>query len=66
MSSQGLCFLPKAECDVRDVEVARAIRLGKTTIEPVAFRVPRVKVRVTLILESEKLIIIINFIIGYF
>uniref|UniRef100_A0A8C2GFE2 Coronin n=1 Tax=Cyprinus carpio TaxID=7962 RepID=A0A8C2GFE2_CYPCA len=42
---KGLCFLPKAECDVRDVEVARAIRLGKTTIEPVAFRVPRVKVR---------------------
>uniref|UniRef100_A0A9J8AZC9 Coronin n=1 Tax=Cyprinus carpio carpio TaxID=630221 RepID=A0A9J8AZC9_CYPCA len=39
----GLCFLPKAECNVRDVEVARAIRLGKTTIEPVAFRVPRVK-----------------------
>uniref|UniRef100_A0A671T8H5 Coronin n=1 Tax=Sinocyclocheilus anshuiensis TaxID=1608454 RepID=A0A671T8H5_9TELE len=42
---KGLCFLPKAECDVCDVEVARAIRLGKTTIEPVAFRVPRVKVR---------------------
>uniref|UniRef100_A0A9J8CNV2 Coronin n=1 Tax=Cyprinus carpio carpio TaxID=630221 RepID=A0A9J8CNV2_CYPCA len=42
---KGLCFLPKAECNVRDVEVARAIRLGKTTIEPVAFRVPRVKVR---------------------
>uniref|UniRef100_A0A9J7ZMW9 Coronin n=1 Tax=Cyprinus carpio carpio TaxID=630221 RepID=A0A9J7ZMW9_CYPCA len=40
---KGLCFLPKAECNVRDVEVARAIRLGKTTIEPVAFRVPRVK-----------------------
>uniref|UniRef100_A0A8C2KS76 Coronin n=1 Tax=Cyprinus carpio TaxID=7962 RepID=A0A8C2KS76_CYPCA len=39
----GLCFLPKTECDVRDVEVARAIRLGKSTIEPVAFRVPRVK-----------------------
>lgn len=45
MSSQGLCFLPKIECDVRDVEVARAIRLGKSTIEPVAFRVPRVRVR---------------------
>lgn len=45
LSSQGLCFLPKTECDVRDVEVARAIRLGKTTIEPVAFRVPRVRVK---------------------
>ncbi|KAG1927038.1 coronin-1C [Pimephales promelas] len=42
---KGLCFLPKTECDVCDVEVARAVRLGKTTIEPVAFRVPRVRVR---------------------
>ncbi|XP_051573038.1 coronin-7 isoform X3 [Myxocyprinus asiaticus] len=40
---KGLCFLPKTECDVRDVEVARAIRLSKTTIEPLAFRVPRVR-----------------------
>lgn len=50
---QGLCFLPKTECDVRDVEVARAVRLGKTTIEPVAFKVPRVKVRETFIPESK-------------
>ncbi|XP_066497834.1 coronin-7 isoform X1 [Hoplias malabaricus] len=40
---KGLSFLPKTECDVRDVEIARAIRLGKTTIEPVAFQVPRVR-----------------------
>ncbi|KAF4092609.1 hypothetical protein AMELA_G00022710, partial [Ameiurus melas] len=40
---KGLCFLPKTVCDVRDVEVARAVRLGKTTIEPVAFKVPRVR-----------------------
>uniref|UniRef100_W5LHR0 Coronin n=1 Tax=Astyanax mexicanus TaxID=7994 RepID=W5LHR0_ASTMX len=40
---QGLSVLPKVECDVRDVEIARAIRLGKTTIEPVAFKVPRVR-----------------------
>uniref|UniRef100_A0AAR2KUL8 Coronin n=1 Tax=Pygocentrus nattereri TaxID=42514 RepID=A0AAR2KUL8_PYGNA len=40
---KGLCFLTKTECDVRDVEIARAIRLGKTTIEPVAFKVPRVR-----------------------
>lgn len=39
-----MCFLPKTVCDVRDVEVARAVRLGKTTIEPVAFKVPRVRV----------------------
>lgn len=41
---QGLCFLPKTSCDVRDVEVARAVRLSKTTIEPVSFKVPRVRV----------------------
>lgn len=41
---QGLQFLPKSECDVREVEVARALRLRHTSIEPIAFRVPRVKV----------------------
>lgn len=41
---QGLAFLPKTECNVRDVEIAVALMLTKTTIEPVAFRVPRVKV----------------------
>ena len=42
--AQGLAFLPKTECDVREVEVARGMMLSKTTIEPVAFRVPRVRV----------------------
>uniref|UniRef100_W5M378 Coronin n=1 Tax=Lepisosteus oculatus TaxID=7918 RepID=W5M378_LEPOC len=40
---KGLVFLPKTECNVPDVEFARALRLSKTSIEPVAFRVPRVK-----------------------
>ncbi|KAL2101708.1 hypothetical protein ACEWY4_003469 [Coilia grayii] len=40
---KGFSFLPKTSCDVRDVEIARALRLSKTTIEPVAFRVPRVR-----------------------
>ncbi|XP_053370623.1 coronin-7-like isoform X3 [Clarias gariepinus] len=40
---KGLCFMPKTVCDVRDVEVARAVRLSKTSIEQVAFKVPRVK-----------------------
>ncbi|XP_070779150.1 coronin-7 [Enoplosus armatus] len=40
---KGLAFLPKTECNVRDVEIAVALMLTKTTIEPVAFRVPRVK-----------------------
>lgn len=42
---QGLAFLPKTECNVRDVEIAVGLMLTKTTIEPVAFRAPRVKVR---------------------
>ncbi|KAM9745932.1 coronin-7-like isoform 1-T1 [Menidia menidia] len=40
---KGLAFLPKTACNVRDVEIAVGLMLTKTTIEPVAFRVPRVK-----------------------
>uniref|UniRef100_A0A674IQV1 Coronin n=1 Tax=Terrapene triunguis TaxID=2587831 RepID=A0A674IQV1_9SAUR len=40
---KGFVFLPKTECDVREVEFARALRLRQSSIEPVAFRVPRVK-----------------------
>ncbi|XP_059204248.1 coronin-7 [Centropristis striata] len=40
---KGLAFLPKTECNVRDVEIAVGLLLTKTSIEPVAFRVPRVK-----------------------
>nr|XP_056722251.1 coronin-7 [Euleptes europaea] len=40
---KGFQFLPKPECDVREVEVARALRLRQSSIEPVAFRVPRIK-----------------------
>ena len=40
---EGLAFLHKNVCDVRAVEFARAFRLTNTTIEPVAFSVPRVK-----------------------
>lgn len=42
---QGLAFLPKTQCNVHDVEIAVALMLTKSTIEPVAFKVPRVKVR---------------------
>lgn len=41
---QGLAFLPKTECNVHEVEIASGLMLTKTTIEPVAFSVPRVKV----------------------
>ncbi|KAK9535091.1 hypothetical protein VZT92_007493 [Zoarces viviparus] len=40
---KGLAFLPKSECNVRDVEIAVGLIITKTAIEPVAFRVPRVK-----------------------
>uniref|UniRef100_A0A8V5FLE5 Coronin n=1 Tax=Melopsittacus undulatus TaxID=13146 RepID=A0A8V5FLE5_MELUD len=40
---KGFIFLPKTVCEVREVEFARALRLGQSTLEPVAFHVPRVK-----------------------
>ncbi|XP_009880266.1 PREDICTED: coronin-7-like [Charadrius vociferus] len=40
---KGFIFLPKTSCEVREVEFARALRLGQSTLEPVAFHVPRVK-----------------------
>ncbi|KAM6957237.1 coronin-7 [Aplochiton taeniatus] len=40
---KGLAFLPKTECDIPDVEVARGLRLSKTNIEPISFKVPRVR-----------------------
>jgi len=41
---QALSFLPKSSVDVRQVELARAMRLTSNSIEPVTFRVPRLKV----------------------
>jgi len=40
---QGFAFLPKIVCSIKDVEFARAFRLSTSTIEPIAFTVPRVK-----------------------
>uniref|UniRef100_A0A8B9D0B6 Coronin n=1 Tax=Anser brachyrhynchus TaxID=132585 RepID=A0A8B9D0B6_9AVES len=40
---KGFVFLRKTACDVREVEFTRALRLGQGALEPVAFRVPRVK-----------------------
>jgi coronin-7 len=40
---QAVCFLPKDLCDVRKVEIARAVRLCKTTVEPVFIKVPRTR-----------------------
>ncbi|KAB0382844.1 hypothetical protein FD755_004761 [Muntiacus reevesi] len=40
---KGFILLPKIECDVREVEFARCLRLRQTSLEPVAFRLPRVR-----------------------
>ncbi|XP_072459462.1 coronin-7 [Notamacropus eugenii] len=40
---KGFAFLPKTECEVQQVEFARGLRLRQTSLEPVAFRLPRVK-----------------------
>uniref|UniRef100_A0A7M4E3D2 Coronin n=1 Tax=Crocodylus porosus TaxID=8502 RepID=A0A7M4E3D2_CROPO len=40
---KGFVFLPKTTCNVREVEFARALRLRQSSVEPVVFKVPRVK-----------------------
>lgn len=40
---KGLQCLRKIDCDVREVEILRAFRLCNSSLEPVGFRVPRVK-----------------------
>uniref|UniRef100_A0A182VT39 Coronin n=1 Tax=Anopheles minimus TaxID=112268 RepID=A0A182VT39_9DIPT len=41
--TQGLSFLGKNHCDVATVEFARALRLTNGTVEPLSFKVPRIK-----------------------
>uniref|UniRef100_A0A182KAP6 Coronin n=1 Tax=Anopheles christyi TaxID=43041 RepID=A0A182KAP6_9DIPT len=41
--TQGLSFLGKNQCDVVAVEFARALRLTNSTVEPLSFTVPRLK-----------------------
>ncbi|KAB1252047.1 Coronin-7 [Camelus dromedarius] len=40
---KGFILLPKTECEVQEVEFARCLRLRQTSLEPVAFRLPRVR-----------------------
>ncbi|XP_011374774.1 coronin-7 isoform X2 [Pteropus vampyrus] len=40
---KGFILLPKTECDVLEVEFARCLRLRQTSLEPVSFRLPRVR-----------------------
>jgi hypothetical protein len=46
---QAVSFLPKSVCNVREVEYARALRLTKAAIELIEFKVPRNRVRSTLL-----------------
>lgn len=43
---QGLSFLTKNHCDVRNVEFAKSYRLTNNSIEPLSFTVPRLKVTI--------------------
>ena len=43
-SHQSLVFLPKILCDVKRVEVGYGVRLCASSIEPLVFKIPRVKV----------------------
>lgn len=49
---QGLSFLPKNQCAVDKVEFAKALRLTNTTIEPLSFTVPRIKVGIVNFVNS--------------
>ncbi|XP_064489724.1 coronin-7-like [Ornithodoros turicata] len=40
---QAVCFLHKAACNVSDVEFAKAYRLTGISIEPLSFKVPRLR-----------------------
>lgn len=37
----GVCMLPKRSCDVRNVEVARVLKLTSDSLIPISFKVPR-------------------------
>jgi len=38
---RGLCFLPKRSLNLADCEIARALKAGVKTVEPISFQVPR-------------------------
>jgi len=41
--AQGVALLPKTTCNVRDVEIARFLKLADNYVEPLYFSVPRTK-----------------------
>lgn len=53
---QGLSFLTKNHCDVASVEFSKAYRLTNTTIEPLSFTVPRIKVKLFKTLQCSSFV----------
>lgn len=48
---QGFSFLPKRECNIKEIEIAKFYRLTPTNIEIVGVRVPRARVSMKTILK---------------
>jgi coronin-1B/1C/6 len=44
---RGICFLPRRALNVSECEIARAYKVSGTSVEPIAFIVPR-KVKLSL------------------
>ncbi|KAJ3183820.1 Coronin-7 [Geranomyces variabilis] len=42
-AQQGMAFLPKLECDVRAIEIAKGYRISSSAVERVSFTVPRLR-----------------------
>lgn len=38
---RGMCFLPRRALNVAECEIARAYKLTASSVEPIAFKVPR-------------------------
>eukprot|EP00808_Paulinella_micropora_P017191 g5544.t1 len=38
---RGLCFLPKTQCDVREIEILKGFRLSTDAVYPMSWTVPR-------------------------
>ena len=58
--TQAVCFVDKIECEVKGVEIARGVRLCKSSTEPFLFKVPRVKVRlfITVVIISYPVVLV--------
>jgi coronin-7 len=56
---QGIAFLPKRHCNVKEIEIGKFYRLTPTNIETVGIKVPRARVHIILLCTSMKLIALV-------